>query len=219
MINMKSKFIKIFFLDLSYFLLSLIILILAREKIKEILIKIQSYAPELNLVDPNQIEAQNLISQISSLANTAYLFIFIIIPIIIFLLYILLQGYSFYILKKEKNYFLKFTLASLPTFVFLILLMFKYNLYLLIITILSSYLSFFLYFMDLNKIKLAFAKIYKYFPLYLIFAILSLSIISLFFMSYLIILTKTNYFLFLFGIIFISLFSYYKIILAEKLFN
>ena len=216
---MKPKFIKIFSLDLSYFLLLLTILILAREKIKEILIKIQSFSPQLNLIDPNQSEAQTLINQINALTNNTYLFIFIIIPIIIFILYILLQGYSFYILNKEKNYFLKFALASLPTFIFLILSIFKDNLYLLIITIFSGYLSFFFYFRDLSKIRLAFTKIHKYFPLYLLFLILFLSVISLFFMAYLTALTEINYFLFVFGIIFVLIFSYYKTIISEKLFN
>src|SRR3989344_8731222 len=127
---MKQKLIKTFLLDLSYFLLFIFILITSKEKVKSFLLQIQSYSPQLNAIDPNQniLEAQNLISQINSLANNAYLFIFIIIPIIIFVLYVLLQGYGFYLLKKEKNYLIKFTLASLPSFIFFTLLLFNQNL-------------------------------------------------------------------------------------------
>ena len=219
---MKQKLIKTFLLDLSYFLLFIFILITSKEKVKSFLLQIQSYSPQLNAIDPNQniLEAQNLISQINSLANNAYLFIFIIIPIIIFVLYVLLQGYGFYLLKKEKNYLIKFTLASLPSFIFFTLLLFNQNLYLLIITILTFYLSFFLYFKDLSKIKLAFTKIYKYFPLFLLYLVLSLIILSMLFIFYISLLTEIKYYLLLIiGLIFIFIFSYYKIVLVEKSFN
>jgi hypothetical protein len=218
---MKNKILKIFPLDLIYFLLFTFVLILSRSWIQQFLLKLRSYAPQLNAINPNSntIEAQNLITNINSLANNAYLFIFIIIPLIIFIIYILLQGYSFYLLKKEKNYLLKFALVSLPSIIFITLLTFNPNIYLFIITFLTMYLSFFLYFKDLNKIKLAFIKIYKYFPAFLLYLALSLIIITLLFVSYVTFLTQMNYLLLLiFALIFIIVFSYYKIYLI-KLFN
>ena len=218
---MKNKLLKIFFLDLSYFLLFIFILMVSRSKIQQFLLNIQTYGPELNALDPSQnvLEAQNLLNQISSLSNQVYIFMFLIVPLIIFILYVSLQGYSLYLLKKEKYYLIKFSLASLPSFVFFTLLVFNPNIYLLIILILTSYLSFFLYFKELSEIKLIFTKIYKYFPLYLLYALLAISIISIFFIAYLNIVSDNAYLLLLiFGMIFTLIYSWYKISLI-KLFD
>lgn len=218
---MKNKFLKIFSLDLSYFLIFLVILLVSRLKIAQLLLTIQSYSPKLTAINPNEdvVGAQNLINELSSLTNHTYLFLFIIIPLIIFLAYVLIQGYSFYLLKKEKNYLLKFSLVSLPSLIFLSLLIFNPNIYLLIILILTMYFSFFMYFKKFSEIKKMFTKIYKFFPLYLIYLILSLIIISIFFVGYIIINFQPSYFVILIiGITFIMLFSYYKVKLVE-LFN
>ena len=218
---MKNKFLKIFSLDLSYFLIFLIILIVSRLKIAQLLLNIQTYSPKLNAINPNEdvVGAQNLINELGSLTNQAYLVLFIIIPLIIFLVYVLIQGYSFYLLNKEKNYLLKFSLVSLPSLIFLSLLIFNPNIYLLIILILTMYFSFFMYFKKFNKIEEIFTKFYKFFPLYLIYLILSLIIISVLFVGYIIINFQPSYFIALIiGMIFIILFSYYKIKLVE-LFN
>ena len=219
---MKNKLIKIFALDLSYFLILLAVLIFTRAKIFDLLLKIQSYSPQLNAIDPSQniSAAQALINEINYISNQAYWFIFIIIPVIIFVIYIFLQGYSFYLLKKEKNYLLKFSLASLPSFIFFALFLFKPSIILFIISILAFYLTFFLHFKDLNKIKLLITKLYKFFPLFLIYLILSLAIIVLFYITYLTSQVGGNYhLLFIISLLFALLFSYYKIILVEKLFN
>src|SRR3989344_3228309 len=131
---MKQKLLKTFFLDLSYFLIFIFVLMVSRSKIQQFLLNIQTYGPELNALDPGQnvLEAQNLLNQISSLSNQVYIFMFLIVPLIIFILYVSLQGYSLYLLKKEKYYLIKFSLASLPSFVFFTLLVFNPNLLLLI---------------------------------------------------------------------------------------
>ena len=219
---MKQKFLKTFFLDLSYFIFLLIIFILGKLKLKEILTTIQSFSPSLNSLDPNKdiLQAQTLLNQINSLSNQAYLFLFIIIPLLIFIAHVSIQGYSFYILKKEKNYFLKFILINIPLFIFLTLLIVNFNIYLFILIILVGYSTFFLYFKDLSKLKLALTKIYKFFPLFLFFIILFLIPISLFALSYLNLAVNGNYLLFfILGIIFTLILSFYKVILAEKLFN
>ena len=218
---MKQKLLKTFFLDLSYFLIFIFVLMISRSKIQQVLLNIQTYGPELNALDPSQnvLEAQNLLNQISSLSNQAYVFMFLIVPLIIFILYVSLQGCSFYLLKKEKYYLVKFSLASLPSFIFFTLLVFNPNIYLLIILILTTYLSFFLYFKELNEIKLIFTKIHKYFPLYLLYTLLAVSITSIFFIAYLNIVSGNSYILLLiFGMIFTLIYSWYKISLI-KLFD
>ncbi|MEK6907139.1 MAG: hypothetical protein AABW45_01295 [Nanoarchaeota archaeon] len=218
---MKNKILKVFLLDLSYFLLLLFTLIFSRLKIGEILLKIQSYGPQLNSVNvtQNTLEAQNLLTQINGLTNNAYFIIFLAIPLIAFILYAILQGYSFYLLKKENNYFFKFSLASLPSVILITLLIFYPDIYLFILLILIMYISFFLYFKNLNKIRLIYTKIYKLFPLFLLYLLLSLIIISIFFIAYLNLISNGSYILFIVGLIVTLIFSYYKTILVEKLFN
>ncbi len=215
---MKDRILKIFFLDFVYFILLLFIVLFSRLQIQSLLSKIQSYAPELNtLNNQNILDAQGLISQINSLSVQAYLFIFIVIPLIIFILYILLQGYGFYLLKKEKKFLLKFSIINLPVFIFISLLIFIPNVYLFILVMLISYLTFFLHFHDKKRIPLTLTKFYKYFPAYLLYLILSLLIIISLFLAYTTFSVQGNYIILLiFSIIFTLLLSLYKIYLFKK---
>jgi|SRR3989344_1107148 len=215
---MKDRILKIFFLDFVYFILLLFIVLFSRLQIQSLLSKIQSYAPELNtLNNQNILDAQGLISQINSLSVQAYLFIFIVIPLIIFILYILLQGYGFYLLKKEKKFLLKFSIINLPVFIFISLLIFIPNVYLFILVMLISYLTFFLHFHDKKRIHLTLTKFYKYFPAYLLYLILSLLIIISLFLAYTTFSVQGNYIILLiFSIIFTLLLSLYKIYLFKK---
>ena len=215
---MKDRILKIFFLDFVYFILLLFIVLFSRLQIQSLLSKIQSYAPELNtLNNQNILDAQGLISQINSLSVQAYLFIFIVIPLIIFILYILLQGYGFYLLKKEKKFLLKFSIINLPVFIFISLLIFIPNVYLFILVMLISYLTFFPHFHDKKRIPLTLTKFYKYFPAYLLYLILSLLIIISLFLAYTTFSVQGNYIILLiFSIIFTLLLSLYKIYLFKK---
>ena len=216
---MKSKLIKTFFLDIAYFLLLIIILILTKGEIRNFLINIQNYSSQLNAVNINENleQAQILLSQVNSVASKASLFLFIIVPLTIFILYIIFQGLTF---KKEKNSYKKFILINLAPFIFLILTMFTFNTYLFILWIIISYLSFILYFYDFKKLKFAITKIYKFFPLYLIYLTLQILIIGFLYLSYTRIYISIDFiWLFLLSLLFTLLFSYYKIILVEKLFN
>jgi len=214
---MKNKTIKIFFLDLTYFLLLTIILILTKIKINEFLARLQTYGSQLNTININQDiqEAQSLLSQISSVTNKAYIFLFIIVPLIIFILYIIFQGLTF---KREKSSLKNFILINLAPFIFLILALFLFNIYLFILFIITSYLAFVLYFYNFKKLKISLTKIYKLFPFYLIYIILSILITGFFYLSYTRIYISTDFiWIFLFGILLNLLFSYYKIYLIKSL--
>ena len=214
---MKRNLIKTFFLDLTYFLLLTIILILTKIKINEFLARLQTYGSQLNIININQNtqETQSLLSQISSLTNKAYVFLFIVVPLIIFILYIIFQGLTF---KREKFSFKNFILTNLVPFIFLTLALFLFNTYLFILFIITSYLAFVLYFYNLKKLKIALTKVYKLFPFYLIYIVLSILITGFFYLSYTRIYISTDFiWIFLFGILLNLLFSYYKIYLMKSL--
>ena len=116
---MKQK-LKTILLDLIYFLLVAIILILTRNITYGFLSEIQGFGGQLNAININENlgEAQNLLSNLTSITTKAYIFIFFIVPLIIFAIYILLQGATF---KKDKFSYKNFTLISIIPFIFLIL--------------------------------------------------------------------------------------------------
>lgn len=213
---MKHK-LKIILLDISYFLLFTIILILTRIIIANFLSQIQGYGGQLNEINVNQNiqEAQDLLSQLTSFTTKAYLFIFILVPLILFILYIIFQGLTF---KKEKFSYKRFILISLIPSVLLVLTLLVYNIYFLILFIITSYLAFVLYFYDFKKIDLAYKKIYKLFPMYLLYSLLPMLTIGFFYLTY----TRINIgldflFILLFAIIFSLIFSLYKTYLIKKL--
>ena len=213
---MKFK-IKIILIDLAYFLLLTLILILTRIKISEFLVNIQGYGTQLNAVNINENlqETQNLLSQINSVATKASIFLFIIVPLIIFILYIIFQGLT---LKKDKKYFKKFILINLVPYIILVVSLFLFNTYLFILFIITSYLAFVLYFYDKKKIKIALNKIYKLFSLYLIYALLQILIIGFFYLGYTRIPISTDFvWIFVFAVLFSLIFSFYKIYLVKKL--
>ncbi|MEK6835622.1 MAG: hypothetical protein AABX55_01210 [Nanoarchaeota archaeon] len=214
---MKNKFIKIFLLDLAYFISFIILIFFLRTQVRNLLAKIQSYGLQLNIINPqeNIVEAQELLQSLSSLSLNTYLFVIILAPLSIFLIYIIFQGFSYYFLKKEKHYYSRFILVSLIAYAFFILLIFKYHLILLILAILVSYFAFLFYFKNFKDYKLAFTKIYKILPLYLLYIILAFLIIASFFVSYLSLLAQANFGYIFLGIILTLIFSYYKINLVK----
>jgi len=212
---MKQK-LKVILLDFIYFLLFAIILILIKIKLGKILINLKSYGAGLNtFTNQNVQEVQNLLSQLNSIAINAFIFLFIIIPLISFILYVLFQGLTF---KKEKFSFKRFILISLFPFIALILTLFTLNVYSLILFIITGYIVFISYFYDLKKINLAYKKFYKLFPMYLLYLFLPFLIIGFFYLAYTRIPISFDFiYIILFGIFFSILFSLYKIYLIKKL--
>lgn len=207
---------KIILLDLTYFLIITIILILTKIKIGEIIINLQSYGNILStFTNQNAQEIPNILSQLNAIAIKAFIFLFIIIPLIIFISYIIFQGITF---KREKFSYKKFILINLIPFILLILTLFTLNIYLFILFITTSYITFILYFYDFKKINLVYKKIYKLFPIYLVYLILPILIIGFLYLAYTRIPISLDFiWILIFAIIFSILFSVYKIYLIEKL--
>src|SRR3989344_131685 len=141
---MKHK-LKIILLDLAYSLLISMILILTKIRVGSFLEEIKIYGSTLDTLDVNQNiqEVQGILSSLNLIATKAYLFIFVLIPLIIFVIYIIFQSKT---LMKDKFSYKNFILFSLIPFVFLTLTILLSNLYTLILFIITGYLTFVLYF-------------------------------------------------------------------------
>ena len=215
-----KKLLKMFLIDFLYFLLTTIVIIAGKLKITQMYLSLQEYGPQLDTLnlDNDVALAQTLLSQINNSATEISLYLFIVIPLIAFILYGTFQGYSYYSLHKKKNFLMKFILASLVSLIFLVLLIFKFHYDLVALFVISSYLTFFLYFKELKNIKLALNKVHIYFPYFLVYFILFFLPLTAFFMtdaSYGV--GNLFYWYFIFGIILTILFSTYKIYLIKKL--
>ena len=213
---MKHK-LKIILLDLVYFLLISMILILTRARVGGFLEEIKVYGSALDSLNVNENiqEVQGILSSLNSIATKTYLFIFVLIPLVIFIIYIIFQAKT---LKKEKFSYKNFILFSLIPFVFLALTIFLSNIYTLILFIITGYLTFVLYFYDLKKIKIVFNKIYKLFPMYLIYLILPILSLGFFYLAYTRISLGIEFLLILlFAVLFSIIFSLYKFYLLRKL--
>lgn len=137
---LKKKFLILFSLDLTFFVLFFFFLIYVRNKIQGYMTLIQQYAPQLTqlqsaLEEPNQIallQLEQTLSAISPVIQKALVFIYFIAPFALFLLFCFFQSLIWKIISKEKfkikkifknfrNHFLKFSALTLPVFVILIL--------------------------------------------------------------------------------------------------
>ncbi len=215
-----KNFLKIFFLDLTFFVIAIILILLGRLRLEFMWTSLNSFAPQLSQIDPNSnvLGAQSLLSQVNSATNSIYLFLFIVLPLIFYILYILTQGITFSFLKKEKKYFLKFIIINFILTIFLTVSIYFFNYILLGIAFILSYFIFFLYFKDYKEVFSSLKKFHIYFSLYLVYVVLFLLILSAFFMGNLAYGVSDLFYLYsIFGILFTALFSYYKIYLVKKL--
>ena len=97
----KENIIRTYLLDLGFVLLLGTFLILARNKIGSYILQMNIYLPQINSIDPNidSAAAELLINDANSIANNMFIFL-IVIPVVVFLIYFIFQGLSFYYFKK-----------------------------------------------------------------------------------------------------------------------
>ena len=200
-----TKILKTFGFDLGFFILLAGIAMFLREKIRYYLSVLSTYGSLLNSVNPEQdvVKAQQLLQELSGIADRAVLILLVLVPIAIFLIYCLLQGGSFYFLHKKKNYLLWFSIASLPAYLFL-LLMLNYLWLGLLSWIILLVLSFFGFVYYLKPEKKGFLKLIKKWLIFITFFYLQTLIY------------EYSYWSLLLALFVIFLFSYYKTWLVEK---
>ncbi|HLC62914.1 MAG TPA: hypothetical protein VJJ21_01200 [Candidatus Nanoarchaeia archaeon] len=213
------KFLKIFGFDLGFFVLLIIIFAFLRAKIRTYLSVIGDYNSLIAGINPENdlAKAVDVLQGLSSVAGKAY-FLILVAPIVIYLVYVFMQGMSFNLNKKDK-YLLKFSIASLPGYVFL-LLAFNYawlNVIVLLLFFVLCYFTFLFYLKPYYKGVLKLAKDFKmilYFIAYLLFFVFIFSFFMIFYLETL--ADSYMYAYLIFALIFILGLSRYKLWLVEK---
>ena len=178
-INFK-KYAKPFTLDLLFFLLSFVFILLTKLKITSFLIEINSYSPQLEVLQltQNTEEAYLILQSLNSVVAKAFVFV-LLLPVLLFIIYTLTQSFTF---SKQKDYFKKFSIFTLVPFVLLLLALFYSSISLFILSFLTYYLTFLLYFkFDKNHLIKLLKKFYLTFPLFLVYVLLI--VLILFFLT------------------------------------
>lgn len=169
----KNHFTKIFFIEMLFFSLTTLTIILTKLKLKAYILQIQLLSPLVNELSQqetiNLAALQSTMSLIKPLLSKYLLLQYLIAPLIIFILFILTQGFIWQTLSNQKfnlKYYFKFTIISIP------LLLISSYLFYQTITLLSLFLS-----SDISSFQLQ-SKIF------LILIILGLLIAYLTFLAY-----------------------------------
>ena len=207
-----------FLLDLSFFILTFLVIIYTKVKVTSYLALINSYSPTLQaLQSANNIEdTYSVLQSLNSIIMKAFIILASAL-LIIYIIYVLTQSFTF---QSNKKYLLKFALFSLAPFVFLILSLIYMSVYLGILTLILFYLIFCLYFgFDKHHLSKMLGKFYITFPAFLLYLILILVILISLTSSLLFIFDLSNFIFPLVALILIFLFSTYKQFLIRKFTN
>ena len=138
----KKKFYYFILIDGLFFILLFIFLNYSRNKIQGYIQLIQQYIPQLNQIQGllqestavgNLEQTSLLLGNINSVIREALIFGYFVIPLIVFILWVLLQGLNYKLIFENKlnkildyKFFLKFIIISLPFFVILTLIVFQF---------------------------------------------------------------------------------------------
>ncbi len=229
---MKLKnLLKVFGCDFCFFVLIALIFAFLRGKIRGYIGVLGEYNSELGVLDPSKdlVKAGELLQGLTGIANNvALLLIFAVVWV--FLIYAVFEGLSFNFANKDKvddknrrkflDYLLKFSIASLPAYILLLLIL-NYlwiNWISILLLLLLGFFGFVFYFKQDKKGFLKLLKNYYLFPGFLLYLLLITFIIgfaTLFYLESLI--GESNYFFLALAIGFIFLFSLYKYWMVERL--
>ena len=131
----KKEWWKIYLCDLAWISLITLFLIYSRYKISSYLSLINSYAVDFNAIKDELsnntiIGAQKLqvvLSQVSPLVDRLNLFVFFIVPAVVFLIWIIFNSIEYAVLRKEKIRHLlpAFIIVTLPFYLVLMYILNK----------------------------------------------------------------------------------------------
>ncbi|MBU0929983.1 MAG: hypothetical protein KJ623_02840, partial [Nanoarchaeota archaeon] len=159
---MKDK-IKIFSMNVLFFVSLIILFVLIKEQIVNYVTFLRDATPKLaelqtalsQNVTTNIAEAQTTINSITSQASNFMLYQYLLIPLVLFIIWVLFQGNIFFILSKSKNlknYILKFALITIP-FCLVTIILFKFLLFNWIFLIILFFMLYYLLILYLNLDK------------------------------------------------------------------
>lgn len=241
----KCKVLPVFLMDFLFFSFLLWFFVYARNRIFSYLVALQQFAPQISDIS-SSLDVNNPlgISQLDALLNVvnpiiseAKFFVYLIIPLVVFVVWVFFQGVSWSVLFNDsfrKSFSLKFyssfSLLSVPFFIFLfyfvsrllfsesltgsILILYLVGLLLLLYLTITSYLMGVFSFSGFYKLILK--KCCVLFPLFLVFTFF-LILVSVSFLDvyiYFLSLSFPPVVSLVFFVLFIFLFSSSKSVLA-----
>lgn len=135
----KKKFLYFLLIDTIFFGLLFYFLVFVKNRLKNYLFVLQDYGSELskieNLTQKDLVTSMKLdivLRMMDSITSNALLFIYVLIPIILFLLFWIMHWLIFSIIYKNKirelvnlKHFLKFGVISIPFFAIFIFIFLK----------------------------------------------------------------------------------------------
>ncbi|MBI4159331.1 hypothetical protein HY500_03685 [Candidatus Woesearchaeota archaeon] len=218
----RKNIFRTYLLDIGFVLFLGFFLIFSRNIVGNYISQMNVYLPQINSIDPNldPVGAEFLIKDANSISNNMFIFL-LVIPVVVFLIYFIFQGLSFYYLKKEKKYLIYFFVTSLFSYILFALLLTKssFNIPLILIFLLIAYLTFLSYLTingeDYLKLLKQSYVLFFVFLGYLLLWIISFSLFLMAILNYTI--SNISYVLFAgLGLLVLLGISYCKILIVEK---
>jgi len=217
--KLKNVF-KVFVLDAVFILGLLLVFAFLRKKITFYLSMLASYQGSLQALQPEKdlVAVQEVLAGLSTAADKT-MWLLILAPIVLFLLYVVLQGLSFWAVHPRSGYLWKFALASLPAYSFLVLSL--YYLWLsrvtIVIAVLLSYLTFLFYLQPGWKGWKRLLRKMTMIAVFLGYAVLGFFAFGFFLLFYLeTLILEYNYGFLALGMMFLAGLSGYKVWMTEK---
>ncbi|MBS3134271.1 hypothetical protein J4214_03500 [Candidatus Woesearchaeota archaeon] len=219
--SLKKKFLKIFVLDILFVAVLIGLILFIRQNLISYVGSLQVIQGNIESIGTSNIQDVSvLMTSLEKNANKAFIYAFVISPLLFYLLYVFIQGMTWSIIKKRsKRFFLKFSLISIPAYVFLVLFLansFR-NIFYGILTFVFWYIAFIFYINpETEMIKKSFRKIYLFLPFFVLYLVIFFAYLLSGFLAF-ISLFVGNYSVIVPFSLFITLvFSLYKILLIEK---
>ena len=122
-INSKFKEKLFYFLlyDLLFFLFMFIFFVFVRLRLLAYQLKLEQFSPIINSFTAENLDTillQQTLDQLNNVANKALMFIYIAVPIVVFLIWSFFHGSSWQLLTGKKGfdfkYLLRFAVATIP---------------------------------------------------------------------------------------------------------
>ncbi len=218
--TIKNKFWKVLILDILFIIIFIGLFLFVRKNLITYVGSLQVLQEQLeNVVNANVQEASVLAQSLEKSANKAYIYTFILTPILFFLIYTGLQGLSWMVVKKRsKKYILKFSLISIPFYVFLILFLLDLNkiIYAVLLFIFGYFAFVFYINPEINFVLKSFKRIYLFFPFYILYLILFFTFLFSGFLAFISFFIGNYSIMIPFALVMTLIFSFYKLILIEK---
>ena len=130
--------LRIFSLNVLFSTSLIILFLLIKDQITNYLNFLRESSPKLlelqtaiqNNVTENIAILQSSLAEITETASGFFWFQYVLMPLLILVLFILFQGYIFYLLSNSKDlkkYLIRFSIITIPAHIILLLVLFSFN--------------------------------------------------------------------------------------------